>query len=205
MNRPAKPSRLRRRDGSHAESASIGARRRVALIVGAGIGGLAAGLALRRAGWDVRIHERTANPRELGFALALAPNAMAALGELGVADTMLAEGVATTKAEVCRTDGRVIRRFNAQVGGPIVIALRQALHGALMNAVGSDALVLGSEVVDVATTVDGVSLGSVMAEARPATWSIGADGVGSVIRRRLHRGRTTTSPKWFLRAPRRCL
>ena len=84
-----------------------------ALIVGAGIGGLAAGLALRRAGWQVRIHERAANPRELGFALALAPNAMAALGELGLADTMIAEGVETTKAEIRRPDGRVIRTFNA--------------------------------------------------------------------------------------------
>lgn len=31
---------------------------RTALIVGAGIGGLACGVALRRAGWTVRIHER---------------------------------------------------------------------------------------------------------------------------------------------------
>jgi 2-polyprenyl-6-methoxyphenol hydroxylase-like FAD-dependent oxidoreductase len=50
-----------------------------ALIVGAGIGGLAAALALRQAGWDVRVYERAKSPRELGFALLLAPNAMAAL------------------------------------------------------------------------------------------------------------------------------
>jgi 2-polyprenyl-6-methoxyphenol hydroxylase-like FAD-dependent oxidoreductase len=50
-----------------------------ALIAGAGIGGLAAGVALRRAGWNVRIYERTARPRELGFGLLLAPNALAAL------------------------------------------------------------------------------------------------------------------------------
>lgn len=48
---------------------------RDALIVGAGIGGFAMGLALRRAGWRVRIFERTATPREPGFALSLAPNA----------------------------------------------------------------------------------------------------------------------------------
>jgi 2-polyprenyl-6-methoxyphenol hydroxylase-like FAD-dependent oxidoreductase len=47
---------------------------RTALIVGAGIGGLSAGIALRRAGWAVRIFERAASPRELGFGLALAPN-----------------------------------------------------------------------------------------------------------------------------------
>ena len=39
-------------------------RSRTALIVGAGIGGLAAGIALRRAGWDAQIFERAANPRE---------------------------------------------------------------------------------------------------------------------------------------------
>lgn len=40
---------------------------RTALIVGAGIGGLSAGLALRRAGWDVRIFERFPSARELGL------------------------------------------------------------------------------------------------------------------------------------------
>jgi 2-polyprenyl-6-methoxyphenol hydroxylase-like FAD-dependent oxidoreductase len=49
---------------------------RTALVVGAGIGGLAAAIALRRIGWDVRVLERAASPRELGFALALAPNAL---------------------------------------------------------------------------------------------------------------------------------
>ena len=171
--------------------------RRVALIVGAGIGGLAAGLALRRAGWEVRIHERAANPRELGFALALAPNAMAALRELGLADTMIAEGVATTKAEVRRTDGRVIRAFEAQVGVPMVIALRQALHGALMNAVGSDALVLDSEAIDVAATATGVSLA--LKDGRTASGDvlIGADGVGSVVRRHLHPQEPPPQPSGF--------
>ena len=43
--------------------------RRTALIVGAGIGGLAAGIALGRAGWDIRIFERAPTPRDIGFAL----------------------------------------------------------------------------------------------------------------------------------------
>src|SRR5688572_33449969 len=45
---------------------------RNALIGGAGIGGLSAGLALQRAGWHVRLFEQAATPRELGFALRLA-------------------------------------------------------------------------------------------------------------------------------------
>jgi len=131
---------------------------RTALIVGAGIGGLAAGLALRRAGWGVRIYERAAAPRELGFALALAPNAMDALQELDLADTLIAAGVAGTMFEVRHTDGRVIRRFSVQPGGAGVIALRPALYGALLNAVGSEVLVPASEAVDVATGGEGALL-----------------------------------------------
>jgi len=42
---------------------------RTALIVGAGIGGLSAGLALRQAGWNIRIFERESSPRELGVTI----------------------------------------------------------------------------------------------------------------------------------------
>jgi 2-polyprenyl-6-methoxyphenol hydroxylase-like FAD-dependent oxidoreductase len=170
---------------------------RVALIVGAGIGGLAAGLALRRAGWEVRIHERAANPRDLGFALALAPNAMAALAELGLAETMVTEGVATTKAEVRQTDGRLIRAFAAHVGGRMVIALRQALHGALMNAVGRDALVLDSEVIGVAGSDTGVSLALKDGRTAEGDVLIGADGAGSVVRRHLHPHEPPFRPSGF--------
>jgi 2-polyprenyl-6-methoxyphenol hydroxylase-like FAD-dependent oxidoreductase len=76
-----------------------------ALIVGAGIGGLAAALALRRRGWDVRIFERASTPRELGFALALAPNALAALRELGVVEAVLRDGFTTRSIEIRRGDG----------------------------------------------------------------------------------------------------
>ena len=72
---------------------------RSALIVGAGIGGLSAGIALRQAGWDVRIFERSPALRELGFGVGLAPNAMAALGELGVADDVIARSFEPTRAE----------------------------------------------------------------------------------------------------------
>ena len=170
---------------------------RTALIVGAGIGGLAAGLALRRAGWHVNIFERSPNPRELGFALGLAPNAMAALEELGLASTMAASGIETTKAEIRRIDGSVIRRFTAQRGAPMVIALRQSLHGALLNAVGADALVLGAEAVDLSAAADEASL--VFRDGRRAAGDIlvGADGVGSIVRARLHPREIPPRPSGF--------
>jgi 2-polyprenyl-6-methoxyphenol hydroxylase-like FAD-dependent oxidoreductase len=88
--------------------------RGTALVIGAGIGGLAAAIALHRAGWLVRVLERAATPRELGFALLLAPNAVWALRQLGVADAVIAAGHVATSGEMRRADGRLLRRFELE-------------------------------------------------------------------------------------------
>ena len=98
-----------------------------ALIVGAGIGGLSAGIALRKAGWDVRIFERAASLRELGFGVGLAPNAMKALGELGVGNIVRARACEPSLAEARRMDGTVLKRAEIPrgiLGGPFVMAMR---------------------------------------------------------------------------------
>ena len=159
---------------------------RTALIVGAGIGGLAAGVALRRAGWHVRIFERADSPRELGFGVLLAANALAALRELGVAEAVTSRAAPTAHVEIRRTDGRVLRRLNVQVGGPSVVALRPDLHGALLSAVGPESLRLGSEAVSFTQTQDGVVLTLSDGTTEAGTVLIGADGVHSCVRRQLH-------------------
>src|SRR5262245_7384151 len=88
---------------------------RTALIAGAGIGGLAAGIALRRAGWQVRIFEQSPVPRAVGFAIGLAPNAMSALRELGVNVAVRADGFAPARAEVRRPNGQVLRRVDVSM------------------------------------------------------------------------------------------
>ena len=164
---------------------------RLALIVGAGIGGLAAGLALKRAGWNVRIFERAVDPRELGFALLLAPNAIAALNELGVAATVVAGGATPTSAEVRRPDGRVLRRLDISdsrraIGGVPVVALRTVLHGALLDAVGRDALTLGAEVAGIGAAGSHPSITLAGGETVKGDLVVGADGVDSAIRRSVH-------------------
>ena len=167
---------------------------RTALIVGAGIGGLSAGIALRKTGWHVRIFERTATPRELGFGLLVAPNAIAALRQLGVADVVLARGFAPPRGafEVRRADGALLKRAEvepaAMLGGPMLVALRPALHGALLDAVGSDAIALRSEATGFSLTGSGVALHLATGETVEGDLLVGADGVGSVIRRALHPG-----------------
>jgi 2-polyprenyl-6-methoxyphenol hydroxylase-like FAD-dependent oxidoreductase len=164
---------------------------RSAIVVGAGIGGLAAGIALRQAGWDVRVFERAATPRELGFALLLAPNAMAALQSLGVAATVASRGVLVTRGEMRSRDGRLLRSIDTEsvrhlLPGPTAVALRPVLHGALVDALGSDALVLGRPVAGFAQTADRVTVACDDGSAAHADILVGADGAASVVRRLLH-------------------
>jgi 2-polyprenyl-6-methoxyphenol hydroxylase-like FAD-dependent oxidoreductase len=180
----------------------VSGRTHTALVVGAGIGGLAAALSLRRAGWQVRVFERAAAPRELGFALALAPNAVAALEELGIAREVVARASAATIGEIRRSDGRVLRRFHfsparVSTNPAMVVALRQVLHGVLLDAVGLDAISMSSEAADFESTTDGVTL--LLADGRAVIGDIliGADGAGSVIRRRLHPNEPASRPSGF--------
>ena len=162
---------------------------RTALIAGGGIGGLAAGIALRRAGWRVRIFERAATPREVGFALNLAANAMAALAELGVADRVLGGGHRTMHAEIRTGSGRRLKRVDlpsAIRGARAIVATRPVLHGALLDAIGPEPLVVDSEVVGFETTDTGVTLILAGGARESGDVLIGADGVKSVIRHVLH-------------------
>jgi 2-polyprenyl-6-methoxyphenol hydroxylase-like FAD-dependent oxidoreductase len=162
---------------------------RTALIVGAGIGGLSAGLALRRAGWDIRIFERASSPRELGFGLGLAPNAIAALRALGVADVVLARGFEPRRAEVRRVNGTVLKRVELPpeaLGGPMILTLRPALHGALLEAVGTEAIRLESNVTGFTVTGRRVTLQMAGGQVAEGDVLVGADGVGSIVRSTLH-------------------
>ena len=162
---------------------------RTALIVGAGIGGLSAGLALRQAGWNIRIFERAPSPRELGFGLGVAPNAIAALRKLGVGDVVIARGFEPRRAELRRPDGRILKRVELPpeaLGGPMIITLRPALHGALLEAVGMDAITLEGDVTGFTVAGSRVTLQTARGNIAEGDMLIGADGVSSVIRRALH-------------------
>lgn len=162
---------------------------RRALIVGAGIGGLSAAIALRKAGWDVQIFERSAALRELGFGLGLAPNAMAALGELGVGEIILARACEPASGEMRRMDGTVLKRAQIPrgiLGGPFVIAMRTALYGSLLDVVGTDTVTAGSEATGFTVHGERVTLHLGNGRSVEGDVLVGADGVRSVIRRQLH-------------------
>src|SRR5262249_14060218 len=73
---PARPALVRARTAAPMQDHVV--------IIGAGIGGLTAALSLQRHGFRVSIHEQAAVLGEIGAGLVLTPNAMHALGFLGV-------------------------------------------------------------------------------------------------------------------------
>ncbi|KAG1245491.1 hypothetical protein G6F65_021206 [Rhizopus arrhizus] len=95
------------------------------IVVGGGIGGLAAALALTRQGIAVQLLEQAAHIGEIGAGIQLGPNAFAALDALGVGQTARTRAVFTDHIIMMdAVDAREVVRidtgdaFRARFGGP---------------------------------------------------------------------------------------
>jgi 2-polyprenyl-6-methoxyphenol hydroxylase-like FAD-dependent oxidoreductase len=160
---------------------------RSALIVGAGIGGLAAGIALRRVGWTVRVFEQSPAARELGFGLGLASSALAALRSLAVADVVLERSFQPRRGELRRPDGTVLKRAELPPGAsPLMVALRPALHGALLDTLGAESIAVNRRAVGFIIEDGGVALQFEDGGRVSGDLLVGADGIGSMVRRAIH-------------------
>ncbi|WP_115789758.1 FAD-dependent monooxygenase [Arthrobacter silvisoli] len=102
-----------------------------AVIVGAGIAGLAAAGSLTAGGWDVEVRERHAGLSTAGTLLGIWPKAWAALQRLGVTGGL--DTVDVTSGEILRPDGRVMAALTLPEGshGVARMSLLEALLAAL--------------------------------------------------------------------------
>jgi salicylate hydroxylase len=171
-----------------------------ALIVGAGIGGLTAALAIARAGFDVAIFERTPVLEEFGAGLQLTPNATRILGRLGALETVRARALAPSAIRIVRgRDGASLSTLSLETaqkrwGAPYLVIHRADLQRALIECVARQpniTLMLGAEVAGVASDVSSVTIGikrGAIALQERGDLLIGADGLRSIIRERLGLG-----------------
>ncbi len=79
-----------------------------AIIIGAGIAGLATAVALRKAGWSVAVHERADAPTSGGTALGMWPEAMLALDDIGLGDRVRRHGTLSRGATILDRNGAPI-------------------------------------------------------------------------------------------------
>jgi 5-methylphenazine-1-carboxylate 1-monooxygenase len=111
------------------------------------------------------------------------------LRALGVADVVLASGFAPSRGEVRRMDGTVLKRIELPsanaLGARVMVALRPALHGALLDAVGIEAVSFSSGATGFTLHGNRVTLHTARGDAE-SDLLVGADGVSSVVRRALH-------------------
>jgi len=167
---------------------STGVAPSTAIIVGAGIGGLTAAVALRRIGWSVTVLERAPIIAEVGAGLTLWPNAIRALGVLGLAEAVEARAVPTVSRGNLRTpSGRWLRHNHPDDVGVLAVH-RAELHDVLRRALPESALHTDAEVVSIAP--DGKVMCRCAGEESElsADLVIAADGVNSVCRRTLWSG-----------------
>ena len=77
-------------------------------VVGGGIGGIAAAVALHRIGIDVSVYERVEALREVGAGMMLWPNATRVLQELGLLEEVLARSGRNTHFLVRTSSGEIL-------------------------------------------------------------------------------------------------
>ncbi|GIJ39555.1 FAD-dependent oxidoreductase [Micromonospora andamanensis] len=164
---------------------------RRAVVAGAGIGGLAAALALHRRGWRVTVLERAPEPREVGAGITLMANAVRGLDALDLGGEVRRLGRDGATGGLRSWDGRWLSRVDAaeleRVLGTTALGVhRAALHRMLREALPAGTLWTGCEVRDADPTSGTVHYhrDGEPAELR-ADLVVGADGLRSALRTRL--------------------
>ena len=161
-------------------------------IIGAGIGGLALGLALRERGIAAEVFEQAPALTELGAAVGVGGNATRLLRRMGLLEEL--ESVATVPTELVyrhwRTGDRIAAHpvrdgdtYLKRIGAPWLGIHRAEYQRVLGTAYGSEGLHLGHRLVGLVQEPDGVTLTFANGRTAQADLVVGADGVRSVVRR----------------------
>lgn len=162
------------------------------LIVGAGIAGMSAAIALRRTGTAVDLIDIEPDPRVAGAGLTITGPTLRALKQLGVYDAVAAQGYVGEGIRVCGVDGTHIRdivtpmppeagvRGSGGIGRPALyrILSSQVLAGAVRPRLGLSAVKIAQDTAGVDVTFSDGTAGRY-------DMVIGADGIYSRTRRQV--------------------
>src|SRR5580693_9797224 len=157
-------------------------------IIGGGIGGLAAALALERRGAEVVVHEQSGALSEIGAGLNLTPNAVKALRALGLEQDVQAIAAETDFLNIRSwKSGRYISRtkrgdFRQKFGAPNLSVHRADLLDVLATALKTTQIRFGARCTEVESNDSSAVARFADGSSIEADIVVGADGIHSVVR-----------------------
>jgi salicylate hydroxylase len=161
-------------------------------IIGAGPGGLATALALRKHGFDVQVYEKAKEFRPAGTGLGLMPNGLNCLEgiESGIVEALKCSGCQVRKAVLKNTAGETLRanptnRYLEKYGQPLLTVWWWRLQQVLASRLPSDSIHLNHHCIGFDQNDKSVEIHFDNGKQVHADLLIGADGLNSVIRKQL--------------------
>jgi 2-polyprenyl-6-methoxyphenol hydroxylase-like FAD-dependent oxidoreductase len=155
------------------------ARVRTVAVIGGGIAGPVAALALRKAGIEATVYESHPTPSDgVGGAIAVAPNGMAALDIVGAAGAV-EDAAWPIHRQVMSIGAKRVRLPGLAGVGPIQMINRSDLYRALSSALEIN---YGKRLINAVSGPDGVTASFADGDEIRADVLIGADGVHSTVR-----------------------
>lgn len=163
-------------------------------IVGAGLGGLAAAVALRKLGLDVQVYEKAQDFRPVGGGLGLLPNGLRSLEaiEPGIIEEIKKSGCEVQQTVLKNTQGETIRTnvgniFKEKYGVPLITVWWWRLQQVLASKLPDDSIHLNHRCVGFQQDDNGVEISFENGKKGTAYRArtdllIGADGINSAVR-----------------------
>ena len=162
---------------------------RTIAVVGAGIGGLTAAVALRQAGFDVHVYEQALELTEVGGGINMGPNATRILYRLGLGPALDREAVRPVSTHQRRwQDGRTLQRapLNPRCeelyGAPHLTVHRADLLAIIASGFPAERIHLGHRLVGLADKGDRVEAWFENGARIGVDVLVGADGIHSAVR-----------------------
>ncbi len=159
-------------------------------VVGGGIGGIAAGVALTQAGFTVKIFERAGQLREAGAGVSLWPNGTMVLSQLGLLQAVLKHGQIGKQFLIRQQSGKLLMAIStARAETPTVCLRRADLLHELADAIPAECFRLNHELTGIEFTGPKARLHFRNQDSFECDGVVGADGIHSRLRALLSSGR----------------
>jgi 2-polyprenyl-6-methoxyphenol hydroxylase-like FAD-dependent oxidoreductase len=159
-------------------------------VLGGGIAGLTAAIALRQMGYEVTVLEAAPEIKPLGAGLVLAANAMKALARIGIADKVIPAGHQLSRFTLLTQSGSILNELSSQVlsekyGLHNFAIQRGALHQVLLEILSAVPIMTGKRAVGMDQDAHSVTIRFQDGSIFCADYAIVADGIHSAIRKQL--------------------